>query len=62
MEIMFARDGLLGITKQPTIVKKEGNSITPILFFQKAKRASKEDYDAAVNFLIAQAEKTMKKQ
>ena len=57
---MFAREGLPGVSKQPTIVKREGNTITPILFFQKAKTAKDEDFDAAVNFLISQAEKTMK--
>lgn len=61
MEIMFARDGLPGRSKQPTIVKKEGNKITPIVIFQKAKGAEQKDFDAAVAFLIGQAEKTMKK-
>ena len=60
MEIMFAREGLPGVSKQPTIVKREGSTITPILYFQKAKGAEQKDFDAAVNFLIGQAEKTMK--
>lgn len=61
MEIMFVREGLPGVSKQPTIVKREGDTITPILFFQKAKAAKDEDFDAAVAFLIGQAEKTIKK-
>lgn len=61
MEIQFVRDGLPGVSKQPTIVKKEGNTIYPVVYFQKAKGASQRDFDAVVNFLISQAEKTMKK-
>lgn len=61
MEIQFVRNGLAGVTKQPTIVKKEGNTLYPIVYFQKPKGASQKDFDAAVNFLIAQAEKTMKR-
>lgn len=61
MEIQFVRNGLPGISKQPTIVKKEGNTLYPIVYFQKPKCASQKDFDAAVDFLIAQAEKTMKK-
>lgn len=61
MEIMFARDGLPGVSKQPTIVKREGTTITPLVYFQKAKGATQKDFDVAVSFLIGQAEKTMKK-
>ena len=61
MEIKFVRNGLPGVNKQPTIVKKEGNTLYPIVYFQKPKNASKKDFDAAVDFLILQAEKTMKK-
>ena len=61
MEIMFARDGVPGVSKEPTILKREGNAIEPILYFRKAKGATKDEFDAAVAFLITQAEKTMKK-
>lgn len=61
MEIQFVRNGLPGVTKQPTIVKKEGNTLYPIVYFKKPKGASQDDFDAAVNFLILQAKKTMKK-
>lgn len=61
MEIQFARDGLPGVSKQPAIVKVENNTLYPIVYFQKAKGASKEDFDAVVNFLINQAEKTIKR-
>lgn len=61
MEIQFVRNGLPGISKQPAIVKKEGNTIYPLLYFQKAKNATQKDFDAVVDFLIRQAEKTMKK-
>ena len=60
MEIQFVRNGLPGISKQPTIVKKEGNTLYPIVYFQKPKGASQKDFDAAVDFLIAQAEKTIR--
>ena len=61
MEIQFARDGLPGVSKQPAIVKVEGNTLYPVVYFQKAKGASQRDFDAVVNFLIAQAEKTIKR-
>lgn len=61
MEVMFARGGLPGVSKQPTIVKREGTTLTPLVYFRKAKGATQEDFDAAVSFLIRQAEKTMKK-
>lgn len=60
MEIQFVRNGLPGVTKQPTIVKVDGNTLYPIVYFTKPKNASQKDFDAAVDFLILQAEKTMK--
>lgn len=61
MEIVFARDGIPGYSKQPTICKKEGNTLTPILFFAKSKLATKVEFLAVSEFLIKQAEKTIKK-
>lgn len=61
MEIVFVRDGFPGLSKTPQICKKEGNTLYPLVYFKKAKNADQKDFDAAVSFLIGQAEKTMKK-
>lgn len=61
MEIVFLRHGCPPFSKQPTICKKVDNCISPIVYFQKPKNASKADFDAAVNFIIRQAEKTIQK-
>ena len=60
MNIVFIRDGFPGVSKTPQICKQEGNVLSPLVYFHKAKGASQEDFDAAVNFLIRQAEKTIK--
>lgn len=61
MEIVFVRNGLNRITKKPVICKKENGVLTPIVYFQKPAGANQKDFDAAVDFLIKQAEKTIKK-
>ena len=62
MEIVFVRDGLTGVSKQPTIAKKDVQTITPLLYFQRAKGAKKVEFEAVVNFVIQLMEKTMKNQ
>lgn len=57
MEIMFAREGLPGVTEQPTLVKREGDTITPLVIFQKAEDATETEYNAVINFLIMRLEK-----
>ena len=57
MEIVFAVEP----RRTPKVCKKVGNHIEPIVLFVKPKEAAQKDFDAAVGFLIAQAEKTMKK-
>ena len=59
MNIVFVRNGIPGITKNPAICKQESNALFPIVYFTKPKNAEQKDFDAAVNFLIAQAEKTI---
>ena len=61
MNIVFLRDGCAPFSKQPTICKMVDNSIIPIVYFQKPKHAPQADFDAAVNFIIRQAEKTIQK-
>ena len=51
MEIVFVRDGIPGVCKQSALMKKEGNALYPIMFFQKAKNATQQDYDAVINFV-----------
>ena len=51
MEIVFVRNGIPGFCKQPALMKKESNALYPIMFFQKAKNATQQDYDAVINFV-----------
>lgn len=60
MEIVFAKEGIPRVSTRPMILKKEGATLTPILYFKKAKNATESEFNDAVNFLIRQAEKTMK--
>lgn len=40
------------ITKRPCVYKKVGNTLYPIMYFQKAKNASNEDFEMVYNHLI----------
>ena len=62
MEIVFVRDGLTGVSKQPTIAKKDGQTITPLVYFQRPKGAKKTEFHAVVNFIVQLMEKTMQNQ
>ena len=48
---MFARDGIRGVCKEPVILKKEGDIITPLMYFRRAKSASEQEYNDVVNFV-----------
>ena len=40
------------LTKRPCIYKRVGNTLYPVLYFQKAKGATNEDYEKIVEHLI----------
>ena len=40
------------LTKRPCIYKKVGCALYPVLYFQKAKNATNEDYEKIINYLI----------
>jgi len=49
MELVFDKT----ITKRPCIYKRmEPNILVPILYFQKGKHASDEDFEAVVRYLL----------
>lgn len=49
MDLVFDKT----ISKRPCIYKRvEPNTIIPVLYFQKAKNASDEEFEAVVKYLL----------
>ena len=39
------------ITKRPCIYKKEGNALYPVMYLEKAKGATDEDFEMIIKFI-----------
>lgn len=39
------------ITKRPCIYKQEGNALYPVMYLEKAKGATDEDFEKIINFI-----------
>ena len=50
-EFVFDKNDL-GQIKGPVIYKRDGNVLTPVVYFRKPKHASQQDFDAVVGHLI----------
>lgn len=56
MELVFDKDGCRGITKSPVIYeKKDGNVLTPVLYFHKPKNVPQEKFEQVVRIIINRA-------
>ena len=52
MELIFDKEGCKGITKGPAIYEKNGNCLTPVVYFRKPKNVSKEKFELVIRVLI----------
>ncbi len=57
MELIFDKEGCPGITKSPVIYEKNGNVLTPVLYFRKPKNVPQEKFDQVVRTIINRAKK-----
>ena len=55
MELVFDKDGCRGITKSPVIYERNGNVLTPVLYFRKPKHVPQEKFDKVVRTIINKA-------
>ncbi len=51
MELIYCTS----LTKRPGLYKRIGNAIHPVIYFQKAKNASDEEFNEIMEFLINKA-------
>lgn len=58
MEIVFVSGAKL---KKPGLYKKEGDTITPLVHFNKPQSAKESEYNAVIAFVKQTLENTMKK-